>query len=132
MWPKIEHESDGLMLAASHAIGENAYVEEEVAEYLAGVLAQRYPGLLERRYGIDPSQHDAVGLIEAIARRRGFLLRGGAADYRKAALALLVDYRTGGLGRISLETPASRIAMLEAAKKAAAPVETPPAGPSLS
>jgi hypothetical protein len=44
MWPKIEHDSDGYMLAASHAIGRNAVLEEEVATFLAGILLARYPG----------------------------------------------------------------------------------------
>ena len=44
MWPKIEHDSDGFMLAASHAIGRNAVIDEEVAIFLAGILLARYPG----------------------------------------------------------------------------------------
>jgi ribosome biogenesis GTPase A len=50
MWPKIEHDSDGYMLAASHAIGRNAVLEEEVATFFAGILLQRYPSLLAERY----------------------------------------------------------------------------------
>ena len=46
MWPKIEHPSDGLMLAASHAVGRNAIIDEEVAVFLAGLLLDRYPELL--------------------------------------------------------------------------------------
>ena len=46
MWPKIEHDSDGLMLAASHAIGRNAVIDEEVATFLADLLLERYPALL--------------------------------------------------------------------------------------
>ncbi|MDR2001283.1 MAG: ribosome biogenesis GTPase YlqF, partial [Zoogloeaceae bacterium] len=42
MWPKIEHDADGYMLAASHAIGVNAVPEEEVATFLARLLLERY------------------------------------------------------------------------------------------
>ena len=114
MWPKIEHDSDGYMLAASHAIGRNAVMEEEVATFLAGILLQRYPSLLAARYGFALDGLDAPGVLEAVARKRGCLLkgRGGALDLEKAALILLTDYRAGTLGRISLETPASRAAML--------------------
>ncbi len=115
MWPKIAHASDGLMLAASHAIGPNAYVEEEVAEFLAGVLKERYPALVAARYGEAVPSLDAPGVIEAIARKRGFRLKGGDLDYRKGALTLLADYRSGTLGRVSLETPQSRAAMISAA-----------------
>ncbi|NWG32369.1 MAG: ribosome biogenesis GTPase YlqF [Rhodocyclaceae bacterium] len=118
MWPKIEHDSDGFMLAACHAIGRNAVIEEEVAEFLAGILLARYPALLAARYGIDIAGMDAVGLVEAVGKKRG-CLRGGALDLEKAAMVLLTDFRSGALGRISLETPESRAAMLAAAKETA-------------
>ena len=120
MWPKIEHDSDGLMLAASHAIGRNAIIDEEVATFLADLLLARYPALLAKRYGTpapfpikgESDKLDGADIIAAIARRRGYLLKGGEPDLEKAALMLLQDYRTGALGRISLETPQSRSAML--------------------
>jgi ribosome biogenesis GTPase A len=114
MWPKIEHDDDGYMLAASHAIGTNAVLEEEVATYLGDLLLRRYPALLARRYDLDPLGMDGVGVLERVAKRRGCLGRGGRPDMEKAALALLTDYRSGALGRISLETPESRSTMLAA------------------
>lgn len=112
MWPKIEHQDDGLMLAASHIIGTKAYIESEVAIRLAEILLERYPGSLAQRYGLpgDDLSLDGVGVIEGVAARRGFKLRGGDFDFDKAALALLGDYRSGALGKLSLETPASRAA----------------------
>ncbi len=112
LWPKIEFESDGYMLAASHAIGTNAVMEEEVAAFLGGILLARYPQLLSARYGIAPGSMDGPALIEAVARRRGCLVKGGGLDLEKAALILLGDYRSGALGRISLETPQTRAAMI--------------------
>ena len=44
LWPKIDHPIDGLMLAASHAVGVNAYIDEEVATFLAGFLLDQLPG----------------------------------------------------------------------------------------
>jgi ribosome biogenesis GTPase A len=116
MWPKIEHDSDGYMLAASHAIGTNAVIEEEVATFLAGILLERYPALVAKRYGCDVAGLDAVGVIEAVARKRACLVkgRGGEFDLEKASLILLTDYRNGALGRISLETPETRSRMLAA------------------
>lgn len=119
MWPKIVYDNDGYMLAASHAIGRNAVIDEEVATFLGDLLLQRYPALLAARYKIDIDELDGVGLIEAIARKRGYRLKAGAPDYEKTAMTLLVDYRTGVLGRISLETPNSRAAMIEAHRQAA-------------
>jgi ribosome biogenesis GTPase A len=112
LWPKIMHPSDGLMLAASHAIGINALIEEEVATFLADVLLQRYPQLLAARYGLQTEGMDGVAVIEGVAKRRSLRLKGGDWDFEKAAHTLLQDYRTGSIGRISLETPASRAALL--------------------
>lgn len=116
MWPKIAHDSDGMMLAASHAIGRNAVIDEEVAVFLARILLERYPARLAARYGLEPRGMDAPGVIEAVARRRGCIVkgRGGELDRERAALILLQDYRDGALGRISLETPDTRRAMLAA------------------
>ncbi len=122
MWPRIGHPEDGLMLAASHAIGVNAYIDEEVATWLAGFLLAQYPALLTARYGFKVDGMDAPGVLEGVARKRGCLIkgRGGELDLEKASLILLTDYRSGTLGRISLETPASRVA--RPAAEAAAPV----------
>jgi len=112
LWPKIAHPSDGLMLAASHAIGTNALIEEEVATFLADELLIRYAPLLAARYGLKTEGIDGVSVIEGVAVRRGFRLKGGDLDLEKAAHTLLQDYRTGALGRISLETPQTRAALL--------------------
>ena len=121
MWPKIEYESDGLMLAASHAIGRNAVIDEEVAVFLAGLMLTRYPALLSARYGFPVEGIDAVAVVEGVAKRRALVMRGGEPDFEKASAVLLQDYRDGKLGRISLETPETRAAMIAAAT---APADT--------
>ena len=121
MWPKIEHESDGLMLAASHAIGRNAVIDEEVAVFLAGLLLKRYPALLAARYGFPVEGIDAVAVVEGVAKRRALVMRGGEPDFEKASAVLLQDYRDGKLGRISLETPETRAAMIAASVERPAP-----------
>ncbi|MHB1091588.1 ribosome biogenesis GTPase YlqF [Thiobacillus sp.] len=129
-WPKIAHDADGFMLAASHAIGRNAVIDEEVAIFLAGILLERYPDLLKARYGFALEGLDATGVLEAVARKRGCILkgRGGELDLEKAAMILLTDYRSGTLGRISLETPASRLAMLAAGASKPRKTADPEAG----
>ena len=125
MWPKIEHDSDGFMLAASHAIGRNAVIDEEVATFLGDVLLTRYPELVAARFKIDVAGMDGADLIEAVAKRRGYRLKGGEYDFEKAALTILQDYRDGIIGRISLETPETRQAMLKQhAENAAPPAES--------
>jgi len=126
LWPKIEHERDGLMLAASHAVGRNAVIDEEVATFLADSVLANYPALLQARYGFAVDGLDGVGVIEAIAKRRGYRLKGGEADLEKAALTLLQDYRDGTLGRVSLETPEQRRRMLTAQTSPVAQDDAPP------
>ena len=122
LWPKITYESDGFMLAASHAVGVNAVAEEEVAARLGDILLARYPSRLVERYKFEVAGLDGVGVVEAVARKRGCVGRGGVLDLDKAALILLGDYRAGKLGLISLETPQSRAEMISSA--AAAELET--------
>jgi ribosome biogenesis GTPase A len=113
LWPKIALESDGLMLAASHAVGVNAYYEDEVAQFIAGILRILYAPNLIKRYSIKNfDELDDVGIIEHIAKQRGYRLKGGDLDFEKAAHTLLLDYRSGSLGGITLETPDSRAAAL--------------------
>ncbi len=114
LWPKIAMASDGLMLAASHAIGSNALIEEEVAVFLAEILLEQYPAMLAARYGLKTEGMDGVGVVEGVAARRGFRQRGGDLDFEKAAHTLLQDYRSGAIGRITLETPATRATRLAA------------------
>ena len=114
MWPKIEYPSDGFMLAASHSIGRNAVNDEEVAFFLADILLARYPDRLAGRYHFPVDGIDPQALIEGVAKRRALVARGGEADLDKASSAFLQDYRMGRLGRISLETPEMRKAMLAA------------------
>ena len=127
MWPKIEHDSDGYMLAASHAIGRNAVIDEDVALFLANNLLRTYPTLLDVRYKLEAmklkvSEMDGVDLLEAIAKRRSYKRHDGLYDMEKTAVTFLTDYRHGAIGRVSLETPTSRSAMVEAAlSKAEAP-----------
>ena len=110
LWPKIEHPIDGLMMAASHAVGVNAYIDEEVATFLTDFLLEHYPALLTARYGFSTEGMDGVAVIAAVAKKRGCLLknRGGELDLEKAATILINDYRSGTLGRISMETPILR------------------------
>ena len=113
MWPKIQYPSDGLMLAASHAVGRNAIIDDEVAIFLADLLLVRYPALVSTRYGFPVAGLDGVAVIEGIAQQRALRIRGGEPDFEKASMVLLQDYRNGTLGRVSLETPEARQAMLD-------------------
>lgn len=131
MWPKIQYDSDGYMLAASHAIGRNAVIDEDVALFLANNLLVTYPDLLNVRYKLDAmkldvTQMDGVDLLEAIAKRRSYKRHDGLWDTEKTAVAFLTDYRSGAIGRISLETPQSREAMVETTNSPTHEAQTSP------
>ncbi|HET8869654.1 MAG TPA: ribosome biogenesis GTPase YlqF [Aquabacterium sp.] len=109
LWPKIIIEKSGYHLAASGAVGRNAYDEEEVALELINSIKGHYHRELAARYRLDdehniPTRHDDELLIE-IARKRGAVMSGGRVNLQKAAEIVLNDFRSGSIGRITLETP---------------------------
>lgn len=105
MWPKIEDPAGGMCLAFGGAIPDSALDYESVALFGAGLLLERYPDLLMKRYKLAELPADAMSLIDEIGRRRGGLKAGGKIDRHKAADILIHEFRTGALGRISLERP---------------------------
>ena len=119
LWPKIAIEQSGYHLAASGAIGRNAFDEEEVALELIAVLKRHYPERLQERYGLAALGADDEVLTH-IGTKRGAKVRGGGVQMHKAAEALLMDYRQGLLGRITLETPDEMTAWQHAEAEAAA------------
>lgn len=119
LWPRITAPESGYNLAASGAVGRNAYDEELVALELLRRLQRQYAPLLEARYklglpeGAVAEMHDEE-LLEAIGRKRGAMLGGGRVNIQKTAEIVLTDFRTATLGRITLETPTEFEAWREA------------------
>jgi ribosome biogenesis GTPase A len=106
LWPRIIVAQSGYNLAASGAIGRNAYDEELVALELLDYLRQNYPALLEARYkltGVAGMKDEDV--LTAVGRQRGALLGKGKINTQKAAEIVITEFRTATLGRITLETP---------------------------
>ena len=105
LWPKIHDENSGYRLAVSGAIKNTAVEFEDVALYAAHYFLATYPELLIKRYKLKQLPETDVQLLKEIGRKRGGLRAGGRIDMHKAAEVLLHDYRSGALGRISLERP---------------------------
>jgi ribosome biogenesis GTPase A len=106
LWPRIIVPQSGYNLAASGAIGRNAYDEEDVALALLAYLKNNYSPLLEARYGL--SKVNAMqdeDLLAAIGRKRAALQGGNRVNLQKAAEIVIYDFRMGVLGRVTLETP---------------------------
>ncbi|KAF0812445.1 Ribosome biogenesis GTPase A [Andreprevotia sp. IGB-42] len=105
LWPKIEYEDFGYRLAMAGSVGRNAYNEEDVAWFAIETLSKRYPELLKQRYKLDSLDVELEALFHQIGRKRGAMLGGGRVDTQKTADLILTDFRSGTLGRITLETP---------------------------
>lgn len=104
-WPKFENPASGFHLAATGAIGRNAMDAEEVAKFAAEYLIAHYPALVGERYGIRDLPGNGHDLLEKIGSLRGCLKPGGSVDMEKAANLFLQEFRSGKIGRISLEKP---------------------------
>jgi ribosome biogenesis GTPase A len=106
LWPRIIVAKSGYNLAASGAVGRNAFNEEEVALELLDYLKDHYPQYLEARFKLDgAAAMTDEQLLEAIGRKRGALLGGQRVNLQKAAEIGIYDFRSGILGKITLETP---------------------------
>jgi len=106
LWPRIIAARSGYNLAASGAIGRNAFNEEEVALELLAYLKTHYASLLQDRFKLEAvftlSDED---LLEAIGRKRGALQTAKRVNLQKTAEIVIYDFRAAVIGRISLETP---------------------------
>ena len=106
LWPKFESQEVGLHLAWTGAINDNILDVELVAAELLARLRELYPKAIEERYKFVPDA-DVPGyeLLETAARKRGFLISGGEVNTERMAHVLLDEYRSGKLGRMTLERP---------------------------
>ena len=118
LWPRIIVAKSGYNLAASGAIGRNAFNEEEVALELLDYLIPNYPDLLKARYKIElPAGTTDEQLLEEIGRKRGAVLSKGRINLQKAAEIVIYEFRQSTLGRITLETPPEFAQWLAAGQK---------------
>ena len=104
LWPKFEDQAVGLKLAFIGSIKDEILQTEELAAELVKFLNSEYQGVLEEKYGLDNVQ-DAYAALREIAENRHCLVRGSELDTEKASSVLLEDFRSGKLGRITLEKP---------------------------
>ncbi len=105
LWPKFDDQTVGLHLAMVGSINDEIIHIDELACDLIRFMASDYPGLLEKRYEITSVEADAYETLRAICISRRCFLKGEEPDLMKAAAIVVDDFRSGRLGRISLETP---------------------------
>ena len=102
LWPKFEDQQVGIRLACVGSIKDDILNMEELALWLIDYLRENYKGILAERYQIT-EEGTSVEVLEAIARARGCLKKQEELDYAKASLILFDDFRSGKMGRITLE-----------------------------
>lgn len=120
LWPKFEDPKAGLNLAFCGSIRDEILEVSDLALELIKVLSEDYPDLLMKRYKLDDLYREgdcseetgypleteneiALANMEAVARKRGWILPGKRIDYERAGKTILDEFRSGAIGRISLE-----------------------------
>jgi len=105
MWPKLEDQVAAYRLASTGTIRNTAVEAEDIAWFTAELLLRDFYSLLEDRYELSVTPDSVENFLEQVAIKKGCLGKGGAVDWHKVSELLLNDFRSGRLGRISLEKP---------------------------
>ncbi|MCH5187262.1 MAG: ribosome biogenesis GTPase YlqF [Oscillospiraceae bacterium] len=104
LWPKFDDKEAALRLAFTGAIKDDVLDVEELACELCAFLKENYPSALTERYKVDLTEDmNGLSVLEAICRRRGFIVRGGEIDLLRGANVVLDEFRSAKLGRITVE-----------------------------
>lgn len=104
LWPKFEDQSVARKLAFTGAVKYDILDIEALAAFLLENLAQHSPKALVDRYKIE-TDGEGFELLERLGRKRGMLVSGGEVNTERAAITLLDEFRSGKLGKITLELP---------------------------
>lgn len=102
LWPKFESDTTALNLCFIGSIKDDILNKDDIALKLIEFLNQRYKEAIMKRYRLDRI-YSPLQTLEEIAKKRGFILKGGEYDYDKSIVTLLDEFKKGELGRISLE-----------------------------
>lgn len=106
LWPKFEDPNVGMMLAYTGAVKEDVIDVEELACRLMELLHRFYPQTLSERYKVEaPQGTPGWELIEQAGRNRGYLISGGEVNTERMSKVLLEEFRSGKLGKFTLEMP---------------------------
>lgn len=105
LWPKFDDETVGTHLAFIGSINDNILDRHELSLELISYLTKEMPQCLEERYTGLPLENTPEEILQNIAVIKSCLKKGGEADTERAAGMLIEDFRTGRLGKITLEMP---------------------------
>jgi ribosome biogenesis GTPase A len=102
LWPKFEDQTIGLHLAFIGSMNDNILDVTEVAFQLIKILNKLYPDVIKNRYNLD-EEDDPLNVMYQIAEKRGCKLKGNKPDIEKVSNIVLDDFRSGKLGRITID-----------------------------
>ena len=106
LWPKFEDPEVGMMLAYTGAVKEGVIDLEELACRLMELLNRYYSATLLERYKVEaPQGTPGWELLEMAGRKRGYLISGGEVHSERMAKVLIDEFRSGKLGKFTLEMP---------------------------
>ena len=123
LWPKFEDPKAGLNLAFCGSIKDEILDVPTLAMELIGVLAEHYPQLLMNRYKLEETGETPLETMEMMAQKRGCILPGKRIDYERIGKLTLDEFRSGKIGRITLELPP--VPAKNAVADSHSPAETP-------
>ena len=103
LWPKFEDQQVGMRLAFIGSMNDEILIPDELACDLSGAIKELYPKALQERYAADPAAGKPIEILEAVAESRKCYSKGEQLDLVKASGLLIDDFRSGKLGRMTLE-----------------------------
>ena len=109
LWPKFEDQEAAIRLAFTGAISDDILDIETLAMKLLKYLAEEYPQSLRERYKIEfDGSESGIELLERVGKKRGMMISGGEINTERAAITVIDEFRSGKLGRITLEMPQNK------------------------
>ena len=105
LWPKLENNTFAEHLAFLGSINDEILDLESLAERLLSALRMLVPEALSARYKKLTADTPKGALLEAVAKSRGFIVKGGEIDSERAARIVLDEFRAGKIAKVTLEQP---------------------------
>ena len=105
LWPRMDDQKAALKLGWLGTIGENAVDMDHLAMSFLDEISSVAPNALVERMHIDHPDLKGVDLLDAVCAGRGWLIKGGVSDYDRCFHVVLDEFRSGKLGRMTLEAP---------------------------
>ncbi len=104
LWPNLEDEEVALHLAFIGSIKDEVLDRNELAVELIKTILHKNFDIVSSRYGVNcNADSDALEVVENIAIKKAFKLKGGDVDYDRVCVMILEDYKKGKLGKIVLD-----------------------------